>query len=63
MLKTQLLKYTEQMERLVQSDILVKQLYAENETLVKAIETIENSFEIPTDFKAIFFDEEDVKEE
>ena len=42
-LHSQIAKYTEQIQRLVQSDVLVRQLYAENETLVMAIQTLEDS--------------------
>ena len=46
MLKVQITKYSDQMQRLVHSDTLVKQLCAENETLVMAIQTLEDSIRI-----------------
>lgn len=42
-LRSQVEKYSEQMRRLAQSDNLVRQLAAENETLVMALQTLEES--------------------
>jgi hypothetical protein len=41
-LESQISKYSDQMQKLVESDVLVKRLYAENETLVMAIQTLED---------------------
>ncbi len=40
-LEAQISKYSEQLERLVESDVVVKRLTAENETLIMAIQTLE----------------------
>ena len=42
-LRAQIDKYTDQMQRLIHSDNLIRQLTAENETLVMAIQTLEDS--------------------
>lgn len=45
MLQQQVTKYSDQMHRLGQSETLVKQLLAENETLVTAIRNLQYSVE------------------
>ena len=46
MLRTQVEKYSTQMHKMAESDALVAKLAAENETLVVAIRTLEDSINI-----------------